>query len=99
MARLCFEKAGDMYNEKFARAASLQALAISISSSSPQMAKNYLSEAADMFEGIGKAEYAANCFFEMRSYERAGICFFFFFSFLTRLYQFDYIFFISGTVI
>ncbi|RVW47891.1 Helicase SEN1 [Vitis vinifera] len=73
MARLCFEKAGDMYNEKFARAASLQALANSISSSSPQMAKNYLSEAADMFEGIGKAEYAAKCFFEMRSYERAGI--------------------------
>ncbi|XP_034698183.1 TPR and ankyrin repeat-containing protein 1-like [Vitis riparia] len=72
MARLCFEKAGDMYNEKFARAASLQALANSISSSSPQMAKNYLSEAADMFEGIGKAEYAAKCFFEMRSYERAG---------------------------
>ena len=35
MARLCFEKAGDMYNEKFARAASLQALANSISSSSP----------------------------------------------------------------
>ena len=96
MARLCFEKAGDMYNEKFARAASLQALANSISSSSPQMAKNYLSEAADMFEGIGKAEYAAKCFFELKNYERAGICFF---SFLTRLYQFDYIFFISGTVI
>lgn len=84
MARMCFEKAGDTYNEKFVRAANLQALANSISSSSPQIAKNYLNEAADLFEGIGKAEYAAKCFFELKNYERAGICFF---SFLTRLYQ------------
>eukprot|EP00261_Vitis_vinifera_P024442 XP_010656729.2 PREDICTED: uncharacterized protein LOC104880753 [Vitis vinifera] len=72
MARMCFEKAGDTYNEKFVRAANLQALANSISSSSPQIAKNYLNEAADLFEGIGKAEYAAKCFFEMKNYERAG---------------------------
>ncbi|KAL6350209.1 hypothetical protein AAG906_004152 [Vitis piasezkii] len=72
MARMCFEKAGDTYNEKFVRAANLQALANSISSSSPQIAKNYLNEAADLFEGIGKAEYAAKCFFELKNYERAG---------------------------
>ncbi|RVW47883.1 hypothetical protein CK203_104295 [Vitis vinifera] len=71
MARMCFEKAGDTYNEKFVRAANLQALANSISSSSPQIAKNYLNEAADLFEGIGKAEYAAKCFFELKNYERA----------------------------
>ena len=95
MARMCFEKAADTYNEKFARAADLQAFGKSISSSSLQIARTYLSEAAEIFEAIGKAEYAAKCFFEMQNYEKAGICYFL----LTGLYRFECIVFISGTLI
>ncbi|KAB1205205.1 putative helicase MAGATAMA 3 [Morella rubra] len=40
--------------------------------SNPEAANVILREAADIFEAIGKADYAALCFIDMEEYERAG---------------------------
>jgi hypothetical protein len=44
-------------------------------------------QAAEIFESIGKAEYAAECFYMLKEYDRAGMLLFylhFFFSVFTE---------------
>ncbi|XP_043810300.1 uncharacterized protein LOC110608878 isoform X1 [Manihot esculenta] len=72
-ARFCFEKAGESYLEKWAMAAGHVSTADQMRDSNPKMADNHLTEAAHIYESIGKNESAAQCFFELHEYEKAGI--------------------------
>ncbi|WCJ17630.1 P-loop containing nucleoside triphosphate hydrolases superfamily protein [Euphorbia peplus] len=72
MATMCFERAGDEYGEKLAKAAGLKASADKMHASNPEMAFIARRQAAEIFETIGKDEYAAECFFLLKEYERAG---------------------------
>ncbi|WCJ17628.1 P-loop containing nucleoside triphosphate hydrolases superfamily protein [Euphorbia peplus] len=72
MATMCFERAGDEYGEKLAKAAGLKAAADKMHGSNPEMASIARRQAAEIFESIGKDEYAAECFFLLKEYERAG---------------------------
>lgn len=84
-ARFCFEKAAESYLEKWAMAAGHVSTADQMRDSNPKMADNHLTEAAHIYETIGKNESAAQCFFELHEYEKAGIhactCFFFYCNF------------------
>ncbi|KAK8965877.1 hypothetical protein KSP40_PGU012011 [Platanthera guangdongensis] len=71
MATMCFERAGDIYREKWARAAGLVSSADSILSSKPEMAKAVL-KAADIYESIGKPESAATCYIKLKDFNSAG---------------------------
>ncbi|CAK7326909.1 unnamed protein product [Dovyalis caffra] len=72
MATMCFERAGDEYGEKLSKAAGLKASADRMHSSNPEMASVARRQAAEIFELIGKAEYAAECFYVLNDYDRAG---------------------------
>ncbi|XP_065871329.1 uncharacterized protein [Euphorbia lathyris] len=72
MATMCFERAGDEYGEKLAKAAGLRAAADKMHASNPETASIARRQAAEIFESIGKNEYAAECFFLLKEYERAG---------------------------
>lgn len=73
MATMCFERAGDTYWKRRSKAAGLRSKAESMRHSNPEAANVILREAADIFEAIGKADYAALCFIDMEEYERAGM--------------------------
>ncbi|XP_042505284.1 uncharacterized protein LOC122081929 isoform X2 [Macadamia integrifolia] len=73
MATMCFERAGDTYREKWAKAAGLRAAANCMHGSNSEMRRIALSEAAEIYETIDKAESAANCFVELKEFKRAGI--------------------------
>lgn len=72
-AVLCFEKAGDIIWEKRAKASSLRATADRLRSSNRKESCTILREAAEIFDSIGRAECAAECFCDLGEYERAGI--------------------------
>ncbi|KAL6997678.1 hypothetical protein U1Q18_007804 [Sarracenia purpurea var. burkii] len=72
LATVCFEKANDTMWGKRARAADLRAEATYIRDSNPERAGTILREAADIFDSIGQAESAAQCFCELKEYKRAG---------------------------
>lgn len=72
-ATMCFEKAHDIYWERKSRASGLKVLADCTQSSNPEKARSFLREAARTFEDIGMANSAANCFFDLGDYERAGM--------------------------
>ncbi|XP_060209393.1 uncharacterized protein LOC132636503 isoform X2 [Lycium barbarum] len=72
MAIMCFEKAGEKNWEKRAKAARFRAAAERIRDSNPTEACTYLREAAEIFDSIGRFESAAECFYDLREYERAG---------------------------
>ncbi|KDP29506.1 hypothetical protein JCGZ_19219 [Jatropha curcas] len=72
MARMCFERAGDTYGEKVAKAAGLKATADRMHASNPEEASVARGQAAEIFESIGKVELAAECFFILKQYKRAG---------------------------
>ncbi|XP_048231885.1 uncharacterized protein LOC8275336 isoform X1 [Ricinus communis] len=72
MATMCFERAGDAYGEKLAKAAGLKAAADKMHVSNPDTASIARRQAAEIFESIGKADYAAECFYMLNEYERAG---------------------------
>ncbi|WCJ17640.1 P-loop containing nucleoside triphosphate hydrolases superfamily protein [Euphorbia peplus] len=72
MATMCFERAGDEYGEKLAKAAGLKAAADNMHALNPEMASIARRQAGEIFESIGKDEYAAECFFLLKEYERAG---------------------------
>ncbi|XP_068646917.1 uncharacterized protein [Aristolochia californica] len=76
VATMCFERAGDEYREKWARAAGLFANADKILSSNPDTANAALLQAAEIYETIGKAEAAANCFMKLKEYMKAGKIFY-----------------------
>ncbi|RZC80438.1 hypothetical protein C5167_043016 [Papaver somniferum] len=73
MATLCFERAGDSYKEKWDKAAGLRAAANRMGGSNSELARVPLTEAAEIFETIGKFEIAAKCFIQLKEFERAGL--------------------------
>ncbi|KAF8398740.1 hypothetical protein HHK36_014598 [Tetracentron sinense] len=73
MATMCFERAGDTYREKWAKAAGLRAAADRMRGSNSEMSRIVLMEAAEIYETIGRAELAASCFIELEEFQRAGM--------------------------
>ncbi|XP_043696288.1 TPR and ankyrin repeat-containing protein 1-like [Telopea speciosissima] len=73
MATMCFERAGDTYREKWAKAAGLRAAADRMHGSNSKMRCSALLEAAEIYEAIGRAESAAKCFIELENFKRAGM--------------------------
>ena len=72
MAIMCFEKAGERNWEIRAKAAGFRASAERIRDSNSKESCTYLRQAAEIFDSIGRFEAAAECFYDLRDYERAG---------------------------
>ncbi|KAM0823294.1 hypothetical protein ACQ4PT_070967 [Festuca glaucescens] len=79
MATMCFEKAGDAYREKWARAAGLLATAERAITTNPEKGNASLQTASEIYESIGMHEKAAICYIKLRDFKRAGL--------LTLIYQ------------
>ncbi|OMO60733.1 hypothetical protein CCACVL1_23909 [Corchorus capsularis] len=75
MATMCFERAHDIYGEKLAKAFGLRAEADRLDGLNPERASTARRQAAEIFYSIGKAEHAADCFYMLKEYEKAGISF------------------------
>ncbi|KAI3944743.1 hypothetical protein MKW98_021201 [Papaver atlanticum] len=73
MAALCFERAGDSFLEKLAKAAGLRAAGVHVLGSNTELASVALVEAAEIYESVGKADLAAKCFMELKDFKRAGM--------------------------
>ncbi|KAI3875948.1 hypothetical protein MKW92_030517, partial [Papaver armeniacum] len=73
MATLCFERAGDSFLEKLAKASGLRAAGVHMLGSNTELASVALVEAAEIYESIGKADLAAKCFMELKDFKRAGM--------------------------
>ncbi|KAL6843850.1 hypothetical protein ACP4OV_026421 [Aristida adscensionis] len=73
MATMCFEKAGDGYREKWARAAGLFSTAERVISTNLEMGQASLRKASEIYESIGMHEKAATCYVKLGDYERAGM--------------------------
>ncbi|KAI3858814.1 hypothetical protein MKX03_015751 [Papaver bracteatum] len=71
MATMCFERAGHSFLEKLARGSGVHMLG-----SNTELARVALVEAAEIYESIGKADFAAKCFMELKDFKRAGIDYF-----------------------
>ena len=72
MATICFERAHDTYGEKLAKAFGLRADADRLRGLNPEMASTARRQAAEIFYSIGKAAPAADCFYMLKEYEKAG---------------------------
>ncbi|RZC62630.1 hypothetical protein C5167_024386 [Papaver somniferum] len=72
MATMCFERAGDLKREKWAKASGLRAAADRLQGSNFELARVALMEAAEIYESISKNELAAECFIELKEFKRAG---------------------------
>ena len=73
IAITCFERAGDIYWQRRSKAAGLRENADHMRGSNPEKANVMLRQAAEIFETIGKADSAAQCFSDLGKYERAGM--------------------------
>ncbi|KZV14915.1 hypothetical protein F511_40287 [Dorcoceras hygrometricum] len=73
MATMCFERAGEATWEKRAKASGLRASADYVRISNAREAQIMIREAAELFHSIGRAASAAECFFELEEYKRAGM--------------------------
>ncbi|WOL05870.1 hypothetical protein Cni_G14601 [Canna indica] len=73
LAAMCFEKAGDDFNEKWARAAGLVANAERIIATNSYMTQIALNQAAEIYESIHKPEIAATCYIKMKDFKKAGM--------------------------
>ncbi|KAF8670228.1 hypothetical protein HU200_050759 [Digitaria exilis] len=73
MATMCFEKAGDAYREKWARAAGLLAAADRVISANLEMGQANLQKASEIYESIGMHDKAATCYMKLGDYKRAGM--------------------------
>ncbi|URE05272.1 UvrD/REP helicase N-terminal domain [Musa troglodytarum] len=73
LAAVCFEKAGDEYNEKWAKAAGLVAHADLIISTNTDMGEIALKRAAEIYESIDKPESAATCYIKLNDFKEAGM--------------------------
>ncbi|CAN0891044.1 TPR and ankyrin repeat-containing protein 1, partial [Linum grandiflorum] len=71
-ARMCFQKAGEPYWEKYCEASALRTTADQMRSSDPENSSRCLSDAALIYCKIGKDELAAQCYFELQDYVKAG---------------------------
>ncbi|KAE8648072.1 hypothetical protein Csa_018863 [Cucumis sativus] len=65
-ASLCFERAEDRRRSEWARAASFCATA------NPQISRNALREAAEIYISLDRAEIAAKCYIELKEYKTAA---------------------------
>ncbi|KAK2992174.1 hypothetical protein RJ640_000810, partial [Escallonia rubra] len=72
VAMVCFERAGDAYWEKMAKASGLRAAAARTRAPNSDMWCSYLKEAAEIFYSIDVFEASAQCYFEINEYRRAG---------------------------
>ncbi|KAL7258164.1 hypothetical protein ACSBR1_004309 [Camellia fascicularis] len=72
MAMMCFERAGDTYWESYAKAAALRATSEHMHFSDPKASHIALKKAAEILDSIDKFELAAQCYFELNEFERAG---------------------------
>ncbi|XP_048135410.1 uncharacterized protein LOC115739970 isoform X2 [Rhodamnia argentea] len=72
MATMCFERARYEYGEKLAKASAFKADADLKHVLSPQEASNLRRQAAEIYEAIGVADSAAECFYMLKEYEKAG---------------------------
>ncbi|ONI27451.1 hypothetical protein PRUPE_1G087400 [Prunus persica] len=72
MATMCFQRAGDTYWERRSKAAGLKVMADLKRTSNPGKANALLKEAGEIFESLGKADSAAQCFFDSGEYKRAA---------------------------
>jgi hypothetical protein len=70
---MCFEKAGDAYREKWARAAGLVSTADRVISSNLELGKASLQTASEIYESIGMHEKAAMCYIKLGDCKRAGL--------------------------
>ncbi|MCL7023592.1 hypothetical protein MKW94_024919 [Papaver nudicaule] len=73
MATMCFERAGDSFLEKLAKASGLRAAGVHMLGSNTKLARVALVEAAEIYESIGKADFAAKCFMELKDFKTAGM--------------------------
>ncbi|KAI3840106.1 hypothetical protein MKX03_003562 [Papaver bracteatum] len=73
MATMCFERAGDSFLEKLAKASGLRAAGVHMLGSNTKLAHVALVEAAEIYESIGKADLAAKCFMDIKDFKRAGM--------------------------
>jgi hypothetical protein len=80
MATMCFEKAGDPYREKWARASGLLATADRVISTNLEMGQANLQKASEIYESIGMDEKAATCYIKLGDYKRAGVINFHYYS-------------------
>ena len=69
---MCFERAGDRHWEIYAKAAGLKASADRNLFLNPEEATSILRQAAELFESINVSRKAADCFYELKEYDRAG---------------------------
>ncbi|KAK3421370.1 hypothetical protein EUGRSUZ_G02028 [Eucalyptus grandis] len=72
MAIMCFERARYTYGEKLAKASAFKADADLKHISNPQEASDLRRQAAEIYETIGMADSAAECFYMLKEYEMAG---------------------------
>lgn len=70
---MCFERAGDRHWEIYAKAAGLKAAAGRTYELNPEEASSILRQAAELFESINVYRKAADCFYELKEYDRAGL--------------------------
>lgn len=68
MAQMCFAKAGDVKNEKWARAAGLVELAERVTCTNLQKAQNALHEAAKIYKTLEMPDKAASCYIKLGNY-------------------------------
>uniref|UniRef100_A0ACD5UV24 Uncharacterized protein n=1 Tax=Avena sativa TaxID=4498 RepID=A0ACD5UV24_AVESA len=73
MATMCFEKAGDAYREKWARAAGLVATADRAMATNLEKGNASFQTASEIYESIGMHEKAAACYIKLRDFKRAGM--------------------------
>ncbi|OMO60736.1 Tetratricopeptide-like helical [Corchorus capsularis] len=71
MAMRCFERANDTYGKKLAEALGLREDADCLQGFNPERASAWR-QAAAIFDSIGKAEEAADCFYMSKEYEKAA---------------------------
>ncbi|KAF7849078.1 hypothetical protein BT93_L1269 [Corymbia citriodora subsp. variegata] len=71
-AIMCFERARYTYGEKLAKASAFKADADLKHISNPQEASDLRRQAAEIYETIGMADSAAECFYMLKEYETAG---------------------------
>jgi hypothetical protein len=70
---MCFEKAGDAYREKWARAAGLVATADRAMATNLEKRNASLQTASEIYESIGMHEKAAACYIKLHDFKRAGL--------------------------
>ncbi|XP_074273009.1 uncharacterized protein LOC141596682 [Silene latifolia] len=72
VATMCFERAGDKHLETLAKALGLKASATRLNELNPKEASNILKQAAKLFESISLYGKAADCYFELKDFHKAG---------------------------